>query len=181
LTDAAVDLSPSEIGSLFKMLLKEKTPLIKPIDEVGGETRYGITDKSLADYIADCWGLFSFVLWRMEETWKYKRKPTKDEKEWYVFFYGKRKANDFFTKAQETRNHSKVDRKIRESSIKSIRSLDNSIQRHLEGWRDEKGTRPGIYGKYGKNVMKEYKFPAQVLLEMVYPKFLKELHKKKKI
>jgi hypothetical protein len=183
LTDVVVDLPDSEIAKLFEMLLKDKRPLIKPIDDVGGEIRYGIANQSLADYIADCWVLFSFVKWRMEKTWKYIRKPnTKDEIEWYVFFYGKTKAKSFFIEAEETRRRSKLDSKIRESFKDRIRSLDNSIRRNLEGWPDEKrSTRPGIYEKYGKNVMKDYKFPAQVLLEMVYPKFLRELQKKKKI
>jgi hypothetical protein len=52
------DLSLSEAAMLFEMLLKKKPPLIRPVEEVGGEIRYGI---------ADCWALFSFVLWRMEE------------------------------------------------------------------------------------------------------------------
>jgi hypothetical protein len=73
------------------MLLKEKPPLIKPIGEAGGETRYDIADRSLADYIADCWALFSFVQWRLEETWKFRRKPTKGEVERYVFFTKKGK------------------------------------------------------------------------------------------
>jgi hypothetical protein len=182
LTDVVVDLPDSEIAKLFKMLLKEKRPLIKPIGDVGREIRYGIANQSLADYIADCWVLFSLVQWRMEETWKYIRKPEKDEVEWYVFFYGKRKARSFFIEAEETRRDSKSDSKIRESFKERIRSFDNSIRRNLEGWPDEKRSmRPGIYEKYGKNIMKDYKFPAQVLLEMVYPKFLRELQKKKKI
>jgi hypothetical protein len=51
------------------------------------------------------------------------------------------------------------------------------------GWHDEKGTmtRPGIYKKYGKNIMKDYKYPAKVLLDKVFPKFLKDLQKRKKI
>jgi DNA-binding HxlR family transcriptional regulator len=178
----AADLSPSEVAGLFDILLKEKPPLIRPVGEFGGETRYGIADRSLADYIAHCWALFPFVRWRMEETWKFRRKPTRDEVEWYAFFYGKRKAKSFFAAAQESRKRSKTDGELRRSSIKSIKDWDGVIRRQLEGRRDEKGSyHPGIYKKYGPSVMKEYKFPAQVLLDMIYPKFLKELHKKKKI
>lgn len=60
--------------------------------------------------------------------------------------------------------------------------MDDSILHYLEGWRDDNGTmHPGIYEKYGKKVMRDYKFPAIVLLEMVYPKFLRELQRRKKI
>jgi hypothetical protein len=85
--------------------------------------------------------------------------------------------------AQKIRKDSRADPKIKEYYTKHNRTLDNSIRHHLEGWHDEKGTmtRPGIYQKYGKNVMKEYKFPAKVLLDMVYPNFLRELQKRKEI
>ncbi len=56
-------------------------------------------------------------------------------------------------------------------------------QEEKQAIRDEKGTtiRLGIYEKYGKNTMKDYKYPAKDLLDMVYPKFLRELQKRKKI
>ena len=183
LTDVVTDLSPSEISSLLEMLSRAKPKLIKPISFVDGEIRYGIHNCSLAEYISDCWVLFSFVKWRMEETWQHIREPRKDEVEWYVFFYGKSKTKDFFSKAQEIKKRSKTDRKITDHHIKRIRSWDDAIRHHLEGWRDEKGTttRPGIYEKYGKKVMKDYKYPAKVLLEMVYPKFVRELQKRKEI
>jgi hypothetical protein len=119
----------------------------------------------------------------MEETWQYIRGPKKDEVEWYVFFYGKSKTKGFFSMAQKIRKDSRADPKIKEYYAKHIRTLDDSIRRHLEGWHDEKGTmtRHGIYKKYGKNIMKDYKYPAKVLLDMVYPKFLKDLPKRKKI
>ncbi|MEP0826087.1 MAG: hypothetical protein HRF40_11435 [Nitrososphaera sp.] len=177
------DLSQSEVAALFDMLLKENPPLIRPIDEVGGETRYGIADRLLSEYISDCWTLFPSVQSRLEETWQYVRKPENEEEiGWYVFFYGKRKAKSFFAKAQETRRYSKADSKIRKSFEKSIRDWDTAIQHRLYGWRDEKGTHhSGIYKKYGRTIMKKYKFPAQVLLEMIYPKFLKKLQKEKRI
>lgn len=77
LTDVVADLSPSEISSLLEMLSRAKPKLIKPIGVVDGEIRYEIYDKSLADYIFDCWVLFSSVRRRMEDTWNYIRKPTK--------------------------------------------------------------------------------------------------------
>jgi hypothetical protein len=183
LTDVVADLATSEISSLLEMLSSAKPKLIKPVSFADGEIRYDIDNKALADYISDCWVLFSFVDWRMEETWNYIRKPTKDEVEWYVFLYGKSKTKDFFSKAQEIRNHSKTETKKIEYTREHIRSWDNAIQRHLDGWRDEKGitTRPGIYEKYGKKVMKEYEFPAKVLLDIVYPKFLRDLHSRKEI
>lgn len=185
LTDVVADLSPSEISSLFELLSSaDKPKLIKPIDDIGGEIRYGIANEPLKEYISDCWVLFPFVRWRMEETWQYIRQPlSSDEVQWYEFFYGKVKSTSFFIRAHEIRKSSKADRRIKEHYTKHIRTLDDSIRHHLEGWRDEKGTttRPGIYQKYGKNVMNEYKFPAKVLLDMVYPNFLRKLQKDKKI
>jgi len=153
LTDVVADLSPSEISSLFERLSRAKKPqLIKPIDDIGGEIRYGIDNELLAEYISDCWVLFSFVRWRMEETWQYIRQPEKDELEWYVFFYGKSKTKGFFSMAQKIRKDSRADPKIKEYYTKHIRTLDDSIRHHLEGWHDEKGTmtRPGIYKNMGK-------------------------------
>jgi hypothetical protein len=127
-----VDLSETQIRHLFEMLLKQNPPLIKPIDELDGERRYGIADNSLADYITDCWSIFPLVLYRFKDTWQYRRKPTRDEVNWYVFFYGKKKLKNFFIAAQETRKDSKARMKIRRQALDLIRECDSTIQQEIK-------------------------------------------------
>jgi hypothetical protein len=93
--------SESELEQFFEELSKLNPPLIKQIDEIDGEKRYGLEDKKLGDFLSDCWYLFLFVKNGLEAKWRYLKRPTRGEYEWYRFFYGSHGARLYFTRLFE--------------------------------------------------------------------------------
>jgi DNA-binding Lrp family transcriptional regulator len=105
-----------ELEKFFEKLSKLK--MIKPIDEIGGEKRYGLKDRNLGDFLSDCWSLFSFVQYGLEAKWRYLKRPTRSEYDWYRFFYGDRGARLYFTKLlEESKSLSKREEPFRTLGI----------------------------------------------------------------
>jgi DNA-binding HxlR family transcriptional regulator len=128
----------SEVKWYFDKLSEYEPPLIKPIGEiewikreqlqnglpwpVEGETRYGIVDRQLHEFLLDCIGLLGQTQILMEHVWKYKRRPKREEVKWYQFLYGKHYTSSFFTKINQ--NHTMLknatkQRKIAEAATKA--------------------------------------------------------------
>ena len=109
-----------EVKWYFNKLGEYEPPLIKPIGEiewikreqiqkglpwpVEGETRYGIVDRQLHDFLLDCIGLLDETQILMEHIWKYKRRPKSEEVEWHQLLYEKRYTSSFFTKINQKRS-----------------------------------------------------------------------------
>jgi hypothetical protein len=75
-------------------------PIIRQIEDEEGsykEARYGLADRKLEDLISEIWKLYDYVYSALKAQWKYLKKPTKKEYEWYRMFYGDRKAKLYFT------------------------------------------------------------------------------------
>ncbi len=109
----------SEVKWYFDKLSEYQPPLIKPIGEselirikrererflqkelswpVEGETRYGIIDRQLHEFLLDCICLLGQTEMLMEHVWKYKRRPKREEVEWYQFLHGKHRYFQFLYK-----------------------------------------------------------------------------------
>lgn len=128
----------SEVKWYFDKLSEYEPPLIKPISEiewikreqlqnrlswpVEGETRYGIVDRQLHEFLLDCIGLLGQTQILIEHIWKYKRRPKREEVEWYQFLYGKHYTSSFFTKINQKRirlKNATKQRKIAEAAAKA--------------------------------------------------------------
>jgi DNA-binding HxlR family transcriptional regulator len=111
----------SKVKKYFKILMSFEPPIIKPINEIEWvkkehidrglqwpivckETRYGIADKQLKEFLDYCILLLGETEMLMEHVWKYKKKPTHEQVEWYRSIYGKDYANNFFIKINEWHN-----------------------------------------------------------------------------
>jgi hypothetical protein len=75
-----IKLSKSELEQFFEKL--SKLEMIKPIDDIDNEKRYGLEDRNLGDFLGDCWYLFFFVKEGLEAKWRYLKRPTSKEYEW---------------------------------------------------------------------------------------------------
>jgi DNA-binding HxlR family transcriptional regulator len=143
----------SEVKWYFDKLSEYEPPLIKPIGElelirikrererllqkelswpVEGETRYGIIDRQLHEFLLDCTCLLGETESLMEHVWKYKRRPKREEVEWYQFLYGKHRTSSFFTKINQKRirlkNATKQSKKAKtdaEAAYKAAVETDN--------------------------------------------------------
>jgi DNA-binding Lrp family transcriptional regulator len=102
-------LSPSkkEVKDFFKRLQSFDPPIIRQIEDEEGsykEARYCLADRKLEELISEIWKLYDYVYSALKPKWKYLKKPTKREYEWYRMFYGDRKATLYFTSLLNERN-----------------------------------------------------------------------------
>jgi hypothetical protein len=111
------------------------------VHDIFSETRYVIADSSLSGYISEHYGLLNFVLDRMHLTWLADH-PTKDEREWYMYYYGMPLTSNYFTyikhlKAENvncSNNQLEIYDQIIVKRIKEIRNNDtyNKIRSDYE-------------------------------------------------
>jgi hypothetical protein len=176
-------LTLNDIEEIFSLLKGEK--IIYEIKSWAAtsldEIRYDV-NKDLKELIFDCWsGLFGAVVIRMGFTWKNFRRPTKEEKIWYEIIWGHTRSNIFFNQYKQTRSTriikkylSKEKKESRQKSkdavLSDIHTLDGAIKKGFED----------IHRRY-KDVINEYNYPSDMMLKLVYPKFLRDLHKQGKI
>jgi DNA-binding HxlR family transcriptional regulator len=191
--------SPKEVEKYFVRLRNRQEPLIKQVDEFDGEARYDLADPKLERFIMDCWFLFTMVLFRLKDTWRHIRKPSKEEAKWYLFMFGRENLSRFFLEAELIRNGQHRDyQRLIESVLpndeklsstqkqlvrrkliidhkrqirQGIRELDRAIEKRFKALQKD----------YGNTVEEKYPYPAKKLKEMVYPTFLANLQKKCKI
>jgi hypothetical protein len=111
-----VKFSKTELKEFFETLISMNLPLIKLIDEIEGEKRYGLEDRRFGDFLSDCWYLFFFVKDGLDAQWRYLKRPTRTEYDWYRFFYGNKATRNYFTKLFEERkclpNHEELFRSL---------------------------------------------------------------------
>jgi hypothetical protein len=85
------------LKEFFETLILQDPPMIKLIDEIDGEKRYGLEDRKFGDFLSDCWYLFFFVKDGLDARWRYLKRPTSKEYEWYRYFYGNKASREYFT------------------------------------------------------------------------------------
>jgi hypothetical protein len=184
-----VSFTESEIEKLVKYLMEEHDPpaLIKVEqegeEEGGEETRYEITDQSLAEIVGCCGHMLFAAQERTLYKWRYIEGPYPEtgELNWYGLVFGRIKALDLFEEVKKTRQSQKEEEKTTtdaaasiEHAKKDIEAFDESIAKLYEEIMDSKYS--GIRNTY---------YPALVkgLLELAYPQFsrknIKELQKRK--
>lgn len=185
-----IDFTEAEVKQCFKQLKRHYPPILEPrttkvpnikakdVDD-DNTRRFGISDKSLRNLMLDIYaGIFPNTVLRMENTWLYVRDPEQGsgETNWYLSLFGEKSVVDFINRVLEIRN--KLDKKNWEekSAMKAvildeIKKYDNAITHFYKQ----------IMSKRNEGIRKRYDVVIDPMLEIVYPQFLRELHKNNKI
>ena len=158
----------SELESDIKILTKHG--VLIPIDESNGETRYGISrGNKLQEFIKDCENALADVIVRMEAAWRYRRPNIKKgETEWYKWLYGQAETTRFFDEARKKRNNTNEDlrkNKIKQSKREVIKKYDDDIRCRMKKFDSS----------YYTGIREGYHVFYKVMIEGIYPYFLKDL------
>jgi hypothetical protein len=200
-------LSSAEQIDWIKKYRLEKNLKWPPVEE-GEETRYGIADKKLRDFMQLSIGLFGYTEMVMRYTWRYKRNPTLEEKEWFSYIYGKARSNSYFIEVIEER--SRLEKKIGKTTsqrkrAKAAADADYTacveagdfqspkygsvceIQNHFAGIETIDRIRSSPYYWHQKLSNEEYKdiysnygIIADTLVNIAYPDFMKDVFQPEK-
>jgi hypothetical protein len=182
---AYIDFEPSEVEDCFKKLLRYSPPIIKQLSDdmkQKNETqreRYVIANSLLEEYFSDLYvGVFSGIQNQMELTWRYVRwpYPKSGEAGWYMSLYGVKRVFRFANTLIRERNESTATET--ENRVQFIR-VQNEYIRTWHNYAIHYYKK--IMGKKYKDIRKEYREIIDPIIEIVYPKFLRELHKKRGI
>jgi hypothetical protein len=120
-----VKFSKTELNEFFETLISQDPPMIKIIDEIDGEKRYGLEDRRFGDFLSDCWYLFFFVKDGLDARWRYLKRPTSKEYEWYRYFYGNKAAREYFTEVlAEKRSFSEYEDLFRSLGLAHLNSKE---------------------------------------------------------
>jgi DNA-binding HxlR family transcriptional regulator len=186
----------SDIEQYFKKIAEHEPPIIMPINDIGwikreqlekklpwpieGETRYGIADKLLHEWLNYCIILLGHTEMLLEHIWRYKRNPRREEISWYEFIYGKTRAKRFFLGADLERSELRKGGKntilsgvyrgftssdVLDSGIETIERIKLSPMTHYQRLLEEKYS--DIYAKYG--------IITKPLMDIAYPDFMKDI------
>ncbi len=161
------ELLPNDMRRILDHLKEES--IIRQIS-ISGETRFGIVDNELSDFIEDSLMLFSSVMLRMLKAWNY-RKPKRNEVDWVRSFYGRRDLIRIFRNSEEVRmsvnSKSRRLRMIEKKEIeRQIRLFDSSILRQF----DKSNVR--------RKMIPQYSVFSKMFTDASYPEFLQNLQKK---
>jgi hypothetical protein len=135
------------------------------------ETRYVIADERLYRFFERCIILLHESIQTMEEIWRYKREPTDEERLWFVYLYGERRANQLFVKFRQKRLEIK---NIQKEESEESEDAKNLIKNYI---LDTHAHYQILIGKEYEQ-LKDYKFITNAFLELVYPKFILEMYKR---
>jgi hypothetical protein len=131
------------------------------------ETRYVIANEQLHCFFEGCIVLLHLSIQAMKMIWIYKRGPKDEERLWFVFFYGEKRANQLFIELSERRSEIK---NMQQQELKGAKNLTKNyiIDAHANYQL--------LIGKESEQ-LKDYKFITNAFLELVYPKFMLERYK----
>jgi hypothetical protein len=159
-----IHFTKREIEKAFNLLEQEgliskvRSPVLELLNE---GTRYDVTDERLREFIKCCWiKLFSDTTIRMMLGWKNNSKPRQEEKNWYKIFWGQKRANIHFA--------------IYHNNLKSLKKV-SMIQRHST--TENKTAMLEAFNRLNdeyRDVIEKYPYPSAMLLDLVYPHFLRE-------
>jgi hypothetical protein len=167
-------------GEVKKYLeLHEREKLVLPIvfDSIIrlGEIRYEVNDRMLLDFLHQCWSMHEYSILRMRSTWSHNRPPKDEEKRWYQIFFGPEISKSHFEKFRFDRKKLKPQR-LRHNiqrlrpQIDDICKYDKEIKRKFN-----------ILLKSHSETIEKYSFFSNMIMQWVYPTFLRNLILRDKI
>lgn len=165
----------------FQLLEEERlvkhirSPVLLYLDEV----RFEIANNALRGFIISCTYLLTLSIERMHLTWKNFRPPKVEEEKWFSIFWGKTKTKIILEELRQYRL--KQEHQLQQLPFEERKSRRD--QQKKEIMRFEKGMqiRLNKIEKDYSQVLADYAFLADVLLEWIYPSLLRELQKNDKI
>jgi len=133
-----------------------------------GEIKYNVADGRLRDLLNQCWSIHDYSVWRMRSTWRHNRGPNQEEETWYRIFFGAKTSRDHLEKFRRERKKLKIQQSRRAArqrpQIDNIRGYDDEIKRRYVKLLDDHS-----------ETIEKYSYFANVLMEWVYPDFLRKL------
>jgi hypothetical protein len=175
LEDTPQLMSQEETEECFRLLKQEE--LIQQVLFFHGEPRYDLVDNGLRSFLQDCWVIHGISSITMDFIWKNVRMPTLEERTWYEMLWSKHNADIHFNKCYES-----LKSKQKDIKKKGYRQVSSEIEKTIKEW-GYKGIAENfkrLNEKYGY-IIKRYQVPSAMLMEMVYPKFLRDLAYKNEI
>jgi hypothetical protein len=183
-----IEFTEAEVKECFVKLKKQHSPILKPrrkkISSVCGKDasreytrRFVIADRSLHNLLEYAYaGIFPNSVRRMENTWMYIRDPEQvsGETNWYRSLFGDKKVRELIEKVLEMRNKFDMrsdENKNARKAVILIKEYDGAITYFYKR----------ILNKRNESIRKRYSVFTDQVLDIVYPQFLRELHKNNKI
>ena len=133
------------------------------------ETRYVIANEQLYRFFERCIILLHESIQTMEIIWRYKNEPTDEERRWFVYFYGERRANQLFMKFRQRRFE------IKNIQKQELKDAKNRTKNYII---DAHAHYQLLIGNDYEQITKDYKFITNAFLELVYPRFMLEMYKR---
>jgi hypothetical protein len=112
---------------------------------------------------------------RMGFTWRIFKNPTPKEKEWYRVVWGPKRANAHFALYHDNLKSLKKSGKEHHGTAK--KSVDAYIKKYDKSISEEFNE---LSDKY-HDVIEKCPYPSSMLLELVYPSFLRRLHETRSV
>ena len=132
------------------------------------ETRYVIANEQLYRFFERCIILLHESIQAMEMIWRYKE-PSDDERRWFVYLYGERRANQLFMKFRQMRFE------IKNIQKQELKDGKNRTKNYII---DAHAHHQLLIGNDYEQITKGYKFITNAFLELVYPRFMLEMYKR---
>lgn len=168
-------MSQLEVEECFRLLLQEG--LIEQVLIFHGELRYDLVDNDLREFLQECWVIHGISSITMNFIWKNARMPTGDERKWYEILWGQHTAQIHFVN-----NHESLKVKERDTKKKGYRKVPVEIESTIKDW----GYKPLAehftkLNKQYSNIIQKYPLLSDMLMNMVFPEFLRNLINKNEI
>jgi DNA-binding HxlR family transcriptional regulator len=165
-----INLTREEVQKALTLLLEKR--ILYEVLKFEGHQRFSIADPALEEVIFDCWEILQKVREIAFSTWMYLRKPNELERKWLAVFYGNEKSESILRRYYNYRKNFQVvvrkDKEFTETLESGNRKLKGEVRESI----DE------LYKKCEKGIIKEYGFPIDILIELIYPETLRQAHKK---
>lgn len=171
-----IESKEDEINDCFYLM--EKEGLIKRITsltlEYLDEIRYDIANEDLRKFLVEWWLMHGRSVIRMYLTWKY-RSPTKEEEAWCTLIWGDKRAKLLLKDFHRIRDERK------QLQPKQLRNRDTKLIGEIQSFERDMPKNLDKLKKDHSKVLVDYTHFTDVLLEWVYPNFLRKLQENKKV
>jgi len=165
LPSSSFEITKEEAREAFSILRDEK--LLRPIAMYNREFIYAISDERLDEFLQGCLEIYEFISDLIIGVWDF-RNPKPQEKEWFEFFIGKEGTNRIIIRALDRR---KAKHGMTTDDFKDWLKWWKNAFKKSEADAEEMVT---VLKKKHESTIQKYPYPCEDVLNLVYPKFLKD-------
>jgi hypothetical protein len=168
-------MSQLEVEECFRLLLQEG--IIEQVLVFHEEPRYDLVDNDLRVFLQDYWVIHGISSITMNFIWQNARMPTEDEQKWYEMLWGEHTADIRFNGYYES-----LKLKERDKKKKGYRKVSAEIESTIKNWEYKPLTEHfEKLNKQHSNIIQKYPLLSNMLMNIVFPEFLRSLIKKNEI